>query len=84
SLLEKVLEKIGAVDFTEHIQFLRNLQDLRSSGSAHRKGDKYDKAAAKFSIEARSFRDTFREILKFSLDWLDYLLDLSKSGKLKH
>ena len=49
SRLEAVLASQDAQDYGEHIQFLRDLQDLRSSGSAHRKGKKYEKAAARFA-----------------------------------
>jgi hypothetical protein len=45
------------------IQFLRDLQDLRSSSSAHRKGSNYEKAKKKFGLTHENYIATFQEIL---------------------
>lgn len=39
--LESVFGACGVSDFEPHIEFLRKLQNLRSSGAAHRKGGNY-------------------------------------------
>lgn len=46
------------------VQFLRDLQTLRSTGSAHRKGSGYEKIIAKLGVEADRKSDAFRRILE--------------------
>jgi len=72
SKLEKYLDANGYKGYEEHIKFLRNLQDLRSTGSAHRKSDKYLKVAQEFGLDKRSFIEAFTEILKQAIAFLDY------------
>jgi hypothetical protein len=64
SCLEKVLMHNGVEGTKEQINFLRNLQNLRSSGAAHRKGEKYRKIAAKLMIDNRSLASVFEGILE--------------------
>ncbi|MFA5080318.1 MAG: hypothetical protein WC472_01695 [Candidatus Paceibacterota bacterium] len=45
------------------IEFFRNLQSLRSSGVAHRKGIKYNKMKKIFNIDNRDFSLVFEDIL---------------------
>ncbi|MBI4650152.1 hypothetical protein HY745_02485 [Candidatus Desantisbacteria bacterium] len=61
------------MDFTQVSGFLRDLQDLRSSGTAHLKGEKYKKIAKKFLIGEKSFQDIFDDILIQSIHILDIL-----------
>jgi hypothetical protein len=56
------LESSG-VKLPEMITFLRNLQELRSSGTAHRKSSNYDKAKAKFNLENDNYQSVFEDIL---------------------
>jgi hypothetical protein len=49
--------------FPEMIQFLRDLQALRSTGSAHRKGSKYKKTQKIFNLRDDNFKSVFKEIL---------------------
>ena len=44
------------------VDFLRNLQSLRSTGSAHRKGDNYEEAKKKFGLN-NNFKEVFENIL---------------------
>jgi hypothetical protein len=46
------------------IQFLRDLQTLRSTGSAHRKGAAYDKIIAKLGVDAARKPDAIRRLLE--------------------
>lgn len=73
AILEKVLTVSSAHDYQARIQFLRNLQDLRSSSAAHRKGSNYKKAAAKFDIPEKSLSQAFVLILEKSIDLMTYL-----------
>jgi hypothetical protein len=53
--------------FTEResiIQFLRDLQTLRSTGSAHRKGSRYEKIIAKFGTDTTRKSDMVYRILE--------------------
>lgn len=70
---EKFLAARGAVDFETHISFLRILQDLRSTGVAHRKGDKYQKAAGDLGIPDKDLREVFADFLRKGTALLCYL-----------
>lgn len=60
--LEGFLKAKGLV-FSEMIKFLRNLQDLRSTGVAHLKGSKYEKVRQEFSIGQKKLSQVFDDIL---------------------
>ncbi|MEK6915590.1 MAG: hypothetical protein AABW89_03565 [Nanoarchaeota archaeon] len=61
SVMQKYIEQKYKIIFPQMIEFLKNLQNLRSSGSAHRKGDNYEKAYKKF--DKGSLSKTFEGIL---------------------
>lgn len=84
SRLEAVFEKIGIDGYVNHIQFLRNLQTLRSCGVAHRKGSNYKEIARKFNFEEKDLICVFKEILTSSVSFLDFLTEVSSSGKLQN
>lgn len=79
--LEAVLAARNVQGAAEHIAFLRNLQSLRSSSSAHRKGSKYKKIAKEFDMEGQNLRDVFTGILRQALDFLNFLIFLARSGR---
>lgn len=83
SRLEFVLKNRCIDGYEEHIQFLRQLQNLRSSSSAHRKGSNYEKIASEFDIGNKDLIFVFDGILKKSIELLDYFLKLIFSGKLQ-
>ncbi len=72
--LEKGTKGIGklagfleATQFLERqlvVQFLRDLQTLRSTGSAHRKGAGYDKIVARLGIQSSSKTEAGRRLLE--------------------
>ena len=80
--LEIALSSCGVEDAADHIAFLRKLQSLRSSGSAHRKGSNYQKIAEYFGIESQSLRSVFAGILSKALDVLDYFIFLMQSRQI--
>ena len=82
--LEAVLASRNIEGAAEHIAFLRNLQSLRSSSAAHRKGSKYKKIAQRFDIEGETLRDVFTEILSQALDFVDFLIQLVQSGSVEN
>ena len=50
-------------DFPDLIKFLRDLQELRSTGSAHRKSSNYSKVREKFGITDDNRKEIFIELL---------------------
>lgn len=80
SRLERVLQVRGARELNGHIQFLRELQDLRSKGSAHRKGSGYEKLSRTMDMQSRPLKDVFRDLLIRAVDWLKYLTESVKRG----
>ena len=84
ALLEAVLASRNIEGASEHIAFLRQLQSLRSSSSAHRKGSKYRKVAKQFGIENQSLRDVFAGILWQALVVLNYFILLARSGSVEN
>lgn len=71
--LEKYLVATNCKGYEDHIKFLRNLQELRSAGAAHRKSDNYEKIAEEFGLEKKNFITSFTEILQRAITFLDYL-----------
>lgn len=63
------------------ISFLRDLQEIRSSGSAHRKGKNYRKAIDRISAGSKSLRDIAKVLMGRSVDFLQYVTDLVESHK---
>ncbi len=60
--LEEFLKSKRLV-FAEMIEFLRDLQDLRSTGVAHLKGSRYEKVKQEFSIGQKDLPQVFDDIL---------------------
>ena len=83
SLLEGALNMNNLEGADAHIAFLRKLQNLRSSGSVHRKGKNYLKIAAHFDVENQSLRHVFANILSSASDTLDYFIALVNSGRIR-
>ena len=83
ALLEAALYLNDLEGTDVHINFLRKLQNLRSSGSAHRKGRTYLKIAEYFDIENRSLRHVFADILNSASDTLEYFIVLVNSGRIR-
>lgn len=73
SKLERWFEEKNMQNYSEHIAFLRNLQNLRSSGTGHRKGDNYNKIAKQFNLIDGNFIDVFDLILQKVNSFLSYL-----------
>lgn len=83
SKLEKIFELHHMLDYEKHITFLRNLQGLRSSSTAHRKGSNYEIAIQKFEINIKKdLRTGIEDILKQSCEFLEYLANSIYTGKL--
>ncbi|MBZ5726527.1 MAG: hypothetical protein LAP87_16195 [Acidobacteriia bacterium] len=68
--LERFLQKIGFSERQAFIQLLRNLQALRSAGSAHRKGSAYDKTLAKLGLDPARKADIMKRFLEEAVEGL--------------
>ena len=83
-VLEAATYGRGLEEASDHIRFLRNVQDLRSSGSAHRKGRNYRKIARRFGIQDRDdLRAVSEGILKQSVSFLEFLVELTNDDRFK-
>jgi hypothetical protein len=71
--LEAFLSKQGFPNVPEVVGLLRDLQDIRSSGAAHRKGSRYERVIAEQGIATRSLPAVFDEILENAITALDSL-----------
>lgn len=71
--LKNWLNNNGAVNYEDHIQFLKDLQELRSTGTGHRKGRSYDKISRKFGLGDKNKIDAFEEILRKAVCFLNYM-----------
>jgi hypothetical protein len=81
SKLERYLEQRQLPKRANCVAFLRDLQDLRSSGVAHRKGRKYDKVSARFGVGGKDLRKVFEDILSQAADLMIALSDLLPADK---
>ena len=82
SILESALLSCCEDNIDSHIGFLRSVQDLRSAGSAHRKGRKYQRIAKQLGVDNQDFSTTFSSILAQAVECLEYLNDfVSRVGQ---
>jgi hypothetical protein len=79
---ESALSACGIEGAAEHVSFMRNLQHMRSSSAAHRKGGNYRKIANKFGVENQSLRAVFAGILRQALSLLEYFITVVYSGRI--
>lgn len=73
--LEATLATCNISNFEKYILFLKELQGLRSTGVAHRKGSGYKKITQKFDLENNNLQDVFSEIIKQAADFLEFLYE---------
>ncbi len=62
-----------AEGFENHISFIRDLQELRSTGTGHRKGKGYIKISEKFGLSDTDKKSDFERILNGAIAFLDYM-----------
>ena len=67
-LIEKDIE-----NYDEHIKFLRNLQELRSSGTGHRKGKGYQKITKALDVKNENYAETFSNLLNSATAFLEFM-----------
>lgn len=71
--LEELMKEKNLIGFEYYVKFLRDLQELRSSGTGHTKGRNYDKIIKKFDFNRKLKSIVFKEILEQAYDFLNYL-----------
>ena len=81
-LLEALLGNAAVPGYQPHIDFLRNLQNLRSSGSAHRKGSRYQKSAARVRLPELGTQRVIANFLSHCNDLLRFLLAAVESNRI--
>ena len=74
--LQGWLEEHNCQDYEIHIKFLREVQELRSTGTGHRKGTNYNKTARKFDVGIKTLKDVFEDILEKADEFLLYLMKI--------
>lgn len=79
SRLEIALKNNYIEEYENHIEFLRKLQNLRSSSSAHRKGSNYKKISIELEIGSKDLISVFEGILTKSVNLLDFFIEVCSS-----
>jgi hypothetical protein len=77
SKLEKWFDTSAIVGYASHVKFLRDLQELRSCGTGHRKGKGYDKIAEALDITNGDYRRSFKDLLVQSIAFLEFMINNS-------
>lgn len=83
SRLEAALQARVEKGYESQIAFLRKLQNLRSSSSAHRKGSNYTKIANDFGVNNQSLSAVFTGILVQALEFVEFLTTAVREGYLR-
>ena len=83
SRLEAVLRESSVEGVDAKVAFLRKLQNLRSSSSAHRKGSNYRKIATDFGVDGQSLSAVFAGIMEQALSFLNFLAATVRDRKFK-
>jgi hypothetical protein len=78
-IFKRFLREIKGVEFLEMNSFLKDLQELRSKGVAHRKGSSYIKIKKKFGILEDNYKEVYEKILIECIKILNSLLN-KKNG----
>lgn len=75
SRLEALLKKCDISDemLSGQIKFLRNLQNLRSASSAHRKGSNFEKISKEFKIDELGLKASSKLILEDAVKFIIFL-----------
>jgi hypothetical protein len=71
--LEEYLRQRGLPEVDKHIQFLRDLQSIRSTGTAHRKSENYEKVARRIGLDTKDRRQAYTAFLDSAIELLTAL-----------
>lgn len=73
SKLEEWLRIKECEGYEQNISFIRNLQELRSAGTGHRKGKEYNKIVTKLGLSNFDKKTDFERLLTDAIAFLDYM-----------
>ena len=73
ALFDRVLKQRNVLGSEQHVKFLRNLQELRSTSVAHRKGDKYIKAVSRMGLDRLSLAEVLKSLFVDGINFLRFL-----------
>ncbi len=74
--LEKYLQAKGATNCLKHVEILKDIQALRSSGAAHRKSAKYEKVVIKLGLVENDHRTVHNTLMARGIELLVALQSL--------
>lgn len=80
--LETALCACEVENAESHITFLRKLQGIRSSGSAHRKGKSYRRSVKYFKLKKLGLQQGFAEIIRRAIEVLEFFIHIVQRGEL--
>lgn len=75
--LQRLLSENEISDYQEHIQFLRDLQNLKSATASHRKGEEYNKIAKKWGIGKKRYKDVYCDILDKAIRLINFFQEIT-------
>ena len=73
SLFDKVLKQRNVLGSEQHVKFLRDLQDIRSTFVAHRKGEKYIRVSRRIGLDRLSLSEVLKSLVVGGIDFLQFL-----------
>jgi len=71
--LKRYFEENNLPDGLPHIEFLRKLQELRSTSAAHRKGKKFERALVGLGLEDVGYKQVFNHLLAQARGFVAFL-----------
>lgn len=73
ALFDRVLKQRNVLGSEQHVKFLRNLQDIRSTFVAHRKGEKYIRVSRRIGLDRLSLSEVLKSLFVGGIDFLQFL-----------
>ena len=75
SLFDKVLKQRNVLGSEQHVKFLRDLQDIRSTFVAHRKGEKYIRVSRRIGLDRLSLSEVLKRLFVEGINFLQFLTE---------
>ncbi len=75
SLFDKVLKQCNVFGSEQYVKFLRDLQDIRSTFVAHRKGEKYIRVSRCIGLDRLSLSEVLKRLFVEGINFLQFLTE---------
>ena len=75
SLFDKALKQRNVLGLEQHVKFLRDLQDIRSTFVAHRKGEKYIRVSRRIGLDRLSLSEVLKRLFVEGINFLQFLTE---------